>query len=123
MMNLGPEYPELLADLALLTREFLIDRAHVPSEQAELFARELAERVRHNFGGQIIYVPTGMGHDVAQRWQQIWNRFKGDNVPELAREFDCTEIHIYRVIRRMREIERRKTQGQLFPQAPAASPK
>jgi Mor family transcriptional regulator len=119
MMNLGPEYPELLADLALLTREFLIDRARMPADQAELLARELAEHVRRDWGGQIIYVPSGHGHDVAQRWQQIWAEFKGDNHADLARKFDCNVTHIYRIIRRLREIERRKTQGSLFPAAVA----
>jgi|CXWL01.1.fsa_nt_gi Mor family transcriptional regulator len=123
MMNLGPEYPELLADLALQLRELLIEKAHLPNDQAELIAREAAEHVRKDWGGQIIYVPTGLGHDVQQRWLEIWNKFKGDNVSELASEFGCSEIHIYRIIKRMREIERRKTQGQLFPQAPVASPK
>lgn len=115
-MNLGPEYPELLADMALQLREFLIEEAGVAEDKAEAFARDAAERVRQNWGGQLVYVPTGLGHEVLQRWEQIWAKFSGDNVPALAKEFDCTEIHIYRIIRRMREVERRKLQRPLFPE-------
>jgi Mor family transcriptional regulator len=80
-MNLGPEYPELLADLALQLREFLITDAGVEPDKADKLARDAVENVRQNWGGQLIYVPTGLGHEVQQRWQEIWDKFTGDNVP------------------------------------------
>lgn len=113
-MNLGPEYPELLADLAMQVHAVLI-HAGIEPEMASKIARDCAERVRQDWGGQIIYVPIGQGFETMQRWQEIWGKFKGDNYDELAREYELTEVHVYRIIARMREAERRARQSDLFP--------
>lgn len=113
-MNLGPEYPELLAELAMQLHATLI-QAGIEPATASRIARDCAERIRQDWGGQIIYVPIGQGFDTMQRWQEIWGKFKGDNVAELAREYKLTEVHVYRIVSKMRELERRSRQSDLFP--------
>jgi len=109
MMNLGPDYPELLADMATHVFKCLKDSG-VPEPLAAEIAMKAAERVRQNFGGQVVYVSLGRSHEALKRWEELWAKFTGDNQPQLAREYGCTEVHIYRVLRRMREAKRRARQ-------------
>lgn len=115
-MKFGPEYPELLADLALQLHELLVQNG-IDAGHAEDLARKHAEGVRQRWGGQLVYVPTGMGHELMQRWQEIWDKFKGDNIAELAREYGYSEMTIYRIIKRKREAETRRLHGDMFPAA------
>ncbi len=111
-MKLGPEYPEILADLAMQIRELLIE-AKLPEALAEQLALASAERMRQRWGGQLTYIPIGASHEAMRRWLQIWSKFTGDNIPQLAKEFSLSEVYVYQIIRRMREIERERVQSKL----------
>lgn len=107
-------YPELLADMFTKLREILIKRGGLGAEKADECAMEAAEAIRRDWGGQIIYVPTGLGYDVMERDREIWSKFTGHNVYQLAKEYELTEIHIYRVIAKMRMLDRVGRQNDLF---------
>jgi Mor family transcriptional regulator len=113
MLKLGPEYPEILAEMAAHVFECLKESG-VPKERAAEIAVKAAERVRQNFGGQVVYIPFGLSHEALKRWEEIWAKFTGDNQPQLAREYGCTEVHINRVLRRMREVKLRDVQDDIF---------
>lgn len=111
-MRLDPDFPELLAELAAHVYEYLVARGIDPAKAEEL-ARGSAERVRERWGGQILYIPIGFSKAVMERWEEIWSKFTGDNEAQLAQEYKCSEVHIYRVIRRMRVIKLGETQPEL----------
>lgn len=113
-MQFKPNYPELLADLALQLRDFLTERG-LDAAEAEDAAREAAEHVRQHWGGQVVYIPLGLSAAVMRRWEEIWTKFRGDNVPQLAREYKCSEVHINRILRKLREVKRRDVQREMFP--------
>ena len=113
MLNLEPEYPEVLAQIAAHVFECLKESG-VPKERAAEIAIGAAERVRQNLGGQMTYIPFGLAHEVLKRWEEIWAKFTGDNQLQLAREYGCTEVHIYRILRRMREVKLRDVQDDIF---------
>jgi len=112
-MNLGPEYPELLADLAVQLRD-LLTKSGMPADKAEQTARAAAEHVRLHWGGQIVYVPTGSRYETRQQWSEIWSKFNGKNVSQLAQEFRKTEVQIYYILRQMREQMQRELQPDLL---------
>jgi Mor family transcriptional regulator len=113
-MNLGPEYPEVLADLAAVLRELLVESG-LAEPKAQEIAREAAERIRQHFGGQLIYIPLGLRHEVMKRWNEIWSKWSGPEcTPQLAKEYRCSEVHINRIVRHMREVESRARHTELF---------
>lgn len=106
------KYPEILTDIAGMLREFHLGRGVAPDEAGKL-AFEEAEVLRQNLGGQLVYIPLGKGHEALKRWTEIWGKFTGDNVPQLAAEYKVSEAYVYQIIRRMRELERERVQTKL----------
>jgi Mor family transcriptional regulator len=43
-----------------------------------------------------------------ERDEAIWQEFTGNNHVELARKYGLTTIHVYRIIKRMRQEKRAK---------------
>jgi Mor family transcriptional regulator len=122
MMDFGPDYPELLVELAAHLQECLIENG-MPNQQATELALKATERVRLNFGGQVIYIPFGAAHEVLKRWEEIWEEFTGDNQPQLARKHQCSEVHINRILRKMRAAKLRSVQREIpFPVAEKPQP-
>lgn len=106
-------YPELLEGLAARAAELL--RAEgIAEEQARAIAFKLAESVRAHWGGQLIYVPVGTGYEISERDREIWEAFKGDNHEQLARQFDVTVVHVYRIVKKMAQAARARDQRDLF---------
>lgn len=114
------DYPELLADIAAHVAAALTEGG-VPSQTAKEIGFKTAERVRANFKGQLLYIPTGKGFELAQRDRLIWDRFNGDNHEQLAREFGLTVPALYRILDVQRTATRARTQGHLFDSAPVLS--
>jgi Mor family transcriptional regulator len=106
-------YPELLADLAARA-ETLLRAEGMPEEQAKAVAFKLSEAVRQHWGGQLIYVPIGTDFEITQRDLAMWQRFDGRNHEDLAREFEMSLQHVYRVVKKMGRLARERDQGDLF---------
>lgn len=106
-------YPELLTDLALHVGALLKNRNVDPTE-AEIIGLEVAEHVRNHWGGQMIYIQKGLSHDTRLKWQKIWDDFTGDNVKELATQYDLTEVQVYKIIKVMRAEHTRRNQLSLI---------
>lgn len=100
-------YPEILADLIAILSAVLHKKGH-PSEQVNEIAFETAERIRVNWGGLLIYIGKGKGFDIEERDEEIFGKFDGTNVNELAIEYDMSVQHIYRILAKV-HASRRKT--------------
>jgi Mor family transcriptional regulator len=107
-LEFPPEYPEILVDLALLIHQRLA-AVLLPDRAAEL-ARELAEDVRHKWGGGLIYIPQGARYNRQRRDATIWREFNGRNHAELAHRHNLTLSCVYDIIAR----ERAFRQGDLL---------
>jgi len=105
--------PQLIGDMADKIAAAVAKRG-VANEQAAEIGVEVADQIRADWGGQAIYFPKGEALDIAQRDIEIWHKFTGFNHLALAREYDLTEIHIYRVVKAVGIAMRAKRQGQLF---------
>lgn len=114
----GGEIPEtkwapLLADmLRVLEARFV--RNGVPAEEAFKRAADVVLAISEYFGGRSVYLPKGEQLAAALRHAAIWRKFNGRNVPELAAEFELSEIHVYAVLKAQRALAQRKLQGRLF---------
>lgn len=83
-------------------------------EQAEQVSNELVQRIAEVWGGQMLYIGQGYEFKATKRDQQIYNEFDGRNHSELAQKFQIGVSYVYKIIKRMREYERKRNQPDLF---------
>ncbi len=107
------QYPELLSDVAEQVAVKLT-ALQLPAEDARRIGWEVAEYMRGHFAGELIYIPKGRTFEASQLHQQIWDRFNGNNVPELVAEFKMAEQSIYRILKFMRARSVKRNQMSLI---------
>ena len=105
------------ADGMLLTILELVTEGtkEVVGQQAAFdLAVGVVDKVRHTFGGELVYVCKGRTIDSIILSNQIWNDFNGNNHHELSKKYDCSVQWIYDVVRTMHKIKRSEVQKDLF---------
>lgn len=65
-------------------------------------------------GGMQVYVPKGERLRKHIRNMEIYYRFNGQNVRELARQFEQTEQSIYRILAEQKRLHIKRKQPDLF---------
>jgi len=91
------KYPEILAELAATVAASLIENGIAPKVAREA-AEKAVEDVRANFGGQNIYIPMGLGYNLARRNAEIRRRLAaGENREAIRREFELSEMQLHRI--------------------------
>lgn len=104
-------WPKLLGELVdVVEAQLSRDGLNQPRRHAQRVMMALA----HFGGGKIIYLPRGQKLRTALRNHEIWRRFNGKNVRELADEYRLTAIQIYNIIREQRALHRKRHQRDLF---------
>lgn len=116
----GGDYPELLADLAERAAGILRAEGLAP-DRAQAVGFQVAEAVRQHWGGQLIYVPVGAHYETGQRDLEMWRDFNGCNHEALVRQYNVTIVHVYRVVKKMRRLQRARDQRDLFAAAAVVS--
>jgi len=74
----------------------------------------VVDKIRHTFGGELVYVCKGRTLDSIIMSNKIWGDFNGDNHHELSKKYDCSIQWIYEVVRTMMKIKRSEVQPDLF---------
>ena len=105
--------PPFLAEIADAAAQTLRTVAGLDAEQADYLGYHIMRAIAEHAGGAQVYIPKADSIERCARDEAIWQAFRGDNHRELARRYGVTEIHVYRIIRRMREVERARRQGRL----------
>ena len=75
----------------------------MPAAQADDLALNIAEGIRIQFGGGLIYINQGKKFLRAQRDAAIWREFTGHNHLNLARRYGLSVAHVYDILARFRE--------------------
>lgn len=102
-------FPALLSQLnALLRRE--LEKYGVDPR----LSLELVYAMSSQIGGMQVYFPRGEALNAIIRDMKIWRDFTGKNIPELVERYQVTYKTVYKAIRRMRRLEQRKYQPDLF---------
>lgn len=65
-------------------------------------------------GGMQVYIPKADKVRQELRNIEMYQKFDGKNIHQLAKEYGLAEQHIYRIIAKMRKIEHDQRQPQLF---------
>lgn len=113
IVNFPPEYPELLNDIGQVIARNLFQMGF-PEENAKQGAHMITETIRTELGGAAMYLPKGHLHDLSKRDREIFDKFNGRNLYELAREYNLTEMQIRNIIKRGMLRLRAKQQRPLF---------
>lgn len=106
--------PELLLDLASHVAVKVKELCGVAPEKADAVGLAVADLMSCHWGGQLLYFPKGMARKLSARDLEIYARFNGSNHADLAREFDVSLQHVYRIIKAVHADEVAARQGGLF---------
>lgn len=106
--------PELIDDLEANLSAFLSETS-LSEAEAESISAAFIDYLMHEWGGQVIYIPTGTRSiRIHQRDVDIYRDFRGDNHHELSKKYNISMQWIYKIIKRMGKIDIEKRQTKLF---------
>jgi len=105
--------PEFLSEIADAAARTLRDVAGMEGEQADYLGYHVMRAIAEQVGGAQVYIPKADSIERCARDVAIWREFSGDNRRELARRYGVTEIHIYRIVKRMRALDLAERQHRL----------
>jgi Mor family transcriptional regulator len=111
---LDEEYPEALGLIANAAYRWLTTHLKLEHQPAAEAAFAIAEEARKELGGGHIYIAKGQEWELSRRDRSIWERFRGDNYAQLAREEGLTEMRIRQIIERCRRADQKARQAGLF---------
>ncbi|MFV0511326.1 MAG: Mor transcription activator family protein [Shewanella algae] len=103
------KWPQTLREVYELLKHELAGHNEDPR-----LALDLIRVMSRHFGGQQIYFPRGVQLDYYLRDVQIWEEFDGKNVQALIRKFGVSHQTVYKAIAKMRDLEKRRRQPELF---------
>ena len=104
---------ELLSDLASQVAVVLAE-FNVSDAIAEQAGSAIADHVAERWGGQLINIPKDYRYNLSKRDLEIYERVRGNNLNELAREYGISVRAIYRVIQRTKRMAVARHQNDLF---------
>ncbi|HGY4723305.1 TPA: Mor transcription activator family protein [Citrobacter amalonaticus] len=102
-------FPALLSQINTLLRGELEKHGVDPR-----LSLDLVYAMSQQIGGIQVYFPRGQMLEQLIRDMRIWRDFDGRNIPELVERYHVTFKTVYKAIRRMRKLEHRKHQPDLF---------
>lgn len=115
-------WPKLLVDMLDVSRAALMDAGATDARAREIAIIVLRSLARYH-GGRSAYLPTGDALDEALKHYRIWQESGKLSVRELSEKHEVSEVHIYRIIARQRQLARARVQPDLFPSERSTTPK
>lgn len=106
--------PELLRDLTDRATRILEETAGLDHDRAALAAYEIADELRHAWGGQQVYVPRALSMDAQALHRQIFEEYNGRNRDEICSKYGISMVWFYAIIKRVRAEEMARRQADLF---------
>lgn len=106
---------QLLQDMVDQAKQLLVDH-EVDAKAADLIANALADHISDVWGGQNLVIPKDYLRKLSAAQLEVYERFNGTNLDQLAKEYGMGERGMRKLIARVRDRLRRNAQGmpQLF---------
>ena len=95
-------------------------------EQLQTWAGQVFAQMQHlsnEIGGQAIYFSKGVLIHLSERDREMVAKFRGNNIPQLAREYRITSTRVRQILEAVQRDQGQRRQQQpaaLAPTAPAA---
>ncbi|MBK8283928.1 MAG: hypothetical protein IPK97_03095 [Ahniella sp.] len=70
-----------------------------------------------NHTGRNLYIPLSTAFKASERDRAIWAAYSaagGKNLDDLVQKYSLSHVHIRRICKRMRQLERQERQASLF---------
>lgn len=107
------KWPKALADLVSVIEAAHLRAGDVP-DVAQRRAFVTVRALSNYAGGRQLYMPKGDVLERALRDREIWGKYKGNNIDDLAEAFDLTVVQVYSIIAEQRALHRQRIQPSLF---------
>lgn len=119
--QIDPAYPENLRMVAEWLYVQLVEDLQSPElplappwlERLALLALRQTERLCAEMGGVNFYLNKAVSYRATLRDRQLYERFNGRNLEELARHYRLTPTRVRQILRAMREADIARRQGRL----------
>ncbi|KZN57636.1 hypothetical protein N473_07100 [Pseudoalteromonas luteoviolacea CPMOR-1] len=92
-------------------------------DKAAELGRAVIDRVRHTFGGEVVYVCQGRSIDATLQGNKMWAEFTGNNHIELSKKYGCSVQWVYKTVSTMTKLKRDENQADLFDSSKGQGPK
>jgi len=103
-------WPKLLVDMLDVARAALMDAGAREGRARDIAIIVLRALARYH-GGRSAYLPTGDTLEDALKHYRIWHESGKTSVRELSEKYGLSEVHIYRIVARQRNLVRARAQG------------
>ncbi len=104
----------LLYDLRDLACRLLQEHQSVDEASASQLSNELMFQVSQHWGGQSVYIIKDDSFVADERDLKIYQECNGNNHSELAKKYKISLQYVYRIVKRIGELERARMQPSLF---------
>lgn len=102
-------WPKLLVDMLDVACAALMDAGAKEGRARDIAIIVLRALARYH-GGRSAYLPTGDTLDDALKHYRIFKESGKTSVRELSEKYGMTEVHIYRIVARQRQLVRARAQ-------------
>lgn len=109
--NMEKKRVSLLTDLADYVERCLLDH-EIPAEVAATTASSLADRLTGYWGGQNFTFPKDYMWKLGQLELEIYDLVRGDNLDEIARQYNMSERGLRKLLARVRDRLRAQARQQ-----------
>jgi len=113
-IDFPPEMPEIMSHVGIVAYRAML-AGGVDHDKAEVCAREIADSAWEAYAGGQMYIPLALTYRHLQRDEKIYAEFNGNNMLELVQRYKLSDMAIRKILKRQREREAAKRQGDLFP--------
>ena len=104
---------EFLMGMTAQLAECLV-KAGVSEEVENKSAWDAVDHIRKEHGGLNVYIPKGKSLNAVLQQMKIFEECTGNNLPDLAKKYDYSIQHVYRVYK---QILQQKRENNDLPQA------
>lgn len=103
------QWPQTAVEMADLFNAFMVQHLLNKGQQlteanVSTIARQLTVCMARQFGGMQFYMPKIAHIESHMRDLEIYEAFTGHNIKALVRQYKLSEVSIYNIIRRQRQI-------------------
>ena len=107
---------ELITDFIDKATRLLAEKAGLDAAASKEIATDLADSLRADWGGQLIYFPKGISIDVSKQHLEMYNEWDGtpDHLAQLAQQYNISVQWAYKVVKSVRASEVARRQHNLF---------
>lgn len=103
---------EMLNELSSIVAKVLSEKTAIDSAIANEIGVATALQLVRNWGGSCVYIPTSL---VTDEWHwELYLKFDGHNIDELARKYKISQQWAYTIIKRMKALDFARRQLDLF---------